>query len=86
MIVRKAEVVPFECVVRGYLSGSAWQEYRAPARFAASQLPAGPGRERTDRRRSSPRPPRPSRAMMRMSRSPRWPRRSAGSSPRRCKR
>ena len=29
MIVRKAEVVPFECVVRGYLSGSGWREYRA---------------------------------------------------------
>ena len=29
MIVRKAEVVPFECVVRGYLSGSGWKEYRA---------------------------------------------------------
>jgi phosphoribosylaminoimidazole-succinocarboxamide synthase len=28
MIVRKAEVVPFECVVRGYLSGSAWKEYK----------------------------------------------------------
>jgi phosphoribosylaminoimidazole-succinocarboxamide synthase len=29
MVVRKARVVPFECVVRGYLSGSAWKEYRA---------------------------------------------------------
>src|SRR5262249_43251379 len=28
MLVRKANVVPFECVVRGYLSGSAWKEYR----------------------------------------------------------
>ena len=28
MLVRKAEVVPFECVVRGYLSGSGWKEYR----------------------------------------------------------
>jgi phosphoribosylaminoimidazole-succinocarboxamide synthase len=27
MIVRKADVVPFECVVRGYLSGSGWKEY-----------------------------------------------------------
>ena len=29
MLVRKARVVPFECVVRGYLSGSGWKEYRA---------------------------------------------------------
>ncbi|MDB5350018.1 MAG: purC [Planctomycetota bacterium] len=28
VIARKAEVVPFECVVRGYLSGSGWKEYR----------------------------------------------------------
>jgi phosphoribosylaminoimidazole-succinocarboxamide synthase len=28
MLVRKASVVPFECVVRGYLAGSGWQEYR----------------------------------------------------------
>src|SRR3954464_2019377 len=27
MIVHQAEVIPFECVVRGYLSGSAWREY-----------------------------------------------------------
>ena len=36
MLVRKARVVPFECVVRGYLSGSGWKEYRARARSAAS--------------------------------------------------
>ena len=29
MLVRRAPPVPFECVVRGYLSGSAWAEYRA---------------------------------------------------------
>src|SRR5438552_2635750 len=28
MLVRKTEVVPVECVVRGYLAGSAWKEYR----------------------------------------------------------
>lgn len=27
MLVRKCDVVPIECVVRGYLAGSAWQEY-----------------------------------------------------------
>src|SRR3954452_25049442 len=29
MLVRKTEVVPVECVVRGYLAGSGWKEYRA---------------------------------------------------------
>src|SRR3954447_7641652 len=29
MLVRKASVVPFECVVRGYLAGSGWKEYRS---------------------------------------------------------
>src|SRR5678816_752634 len=29
MIVRKAEVVPIECVVRGFLDGSGWKEYKA---------------------------------------------------------
>src|SRR5688500_15147629 len=28
MVVRKTEVVPIECVVRGYLAGSGWKEYR----------------------------------------------------------
>jgi phosphoribosylaminoimidazole-succinocarboxamide synthase len=32
MLVRKAEVVPIECVVRGYLTGSGWKEYQATAR------------------------------------------------------
>jgi phosphoribosylaminoimidazole-succinocarboxamide synthase len=33
--------VPFECVVRGYLSGSAWVEYRASGTLAGEALPAG---------------------------------------------
>jgi phosphoribosylaminoimidazole-succinocarboxamide synthase len=41
MIVRKANVVPFECVVRGYLSGSAWREYRAAGTVCGQKLPAG---------------------------------------------
>ena len=41
MIVRKYEVVPFECVVRGYLSGSAWREYRASGTVCGSPLPRG---------------------------------------------
>ncbi len=41
MIVRRAEVVPVECVVRGYLYGSAWREYRAGGGPATEHLPAG---------------------------------------------
>ena len=61
MIVRKAEVVPFECVVRGYLSGSAWQEYRDRGDGLRRAAAARVGRERRDRPASSPprRRPRP---------------------------
>jgi phosphoribosylaminoimidazole-succinocarboxamide synthase len=41
MLVRKADVVPFECVVRGYLSGSAWKEYRSTGTVCGLALPAG---------------------------------------------
>lgn len=41
MVVKKARVVPFECVVRGYLSGSAWKEYRASGTVCGITLPPG---------------------------------------------
>lgn len=41
MLVRRAEMLPIECIVRGYLSGSAWKEYRAAGTMHASPLPAG---------------------------------------------
>jgi phosphoribosylaminoimidazole-succinocarboxamide synthase len=41
MIVRKAEVIPFECVVRGYLSGSGWREYRTSGTVCGEKLPEG---------------------------------------------
>jgi phosphoribosylaminoimidazole-succinocarboxamide synthase len=41
MLVRKARVVPFECVVRGYLSGSAWKEYRSSGTVCGQALPPG---------------------------------------------
>lgn len=40
MLVRRAEPVSFECVVRGYLSGSAWAEYRSTGTLAGEPLPA----------------------------------------------
>jgi len=41
MLVRRTDPVPFECVVRGYLSGSAWAEYRQSGTLAGEPLPAG---------------------------------------------
>ena len=41
MLVRRTVPVPFECVVRGYLSGSAWAEYRARGTLAGEALPGG---------------------------------------------
>jgi phosphoribosylaminoimidazole-succinocarboxamide synthase len=41
MIVRKAEVIPVECVVRGYLYGSSWREYRDGGGPTTEHLPAG---------------------------------------------
>jgi phosphoribosylaminoimidazole-succinocarboxamide synthase len=41
MLVRRAEVVPFECVVRGYLAGSGWKEYQQTSVICGHQLPAG---------------------------------------------
>ena len=41
MLVRKARVIPFECVVRGYLSGSGWKEYRESGSVCGIRLPKG---------------------------------------------
>ena len=41
MLVRKTEVVPVECVVRGYLTGSGWKEYCENGQVCGVQLPAG---------------------------------------------
>ena len=39
MVVRKAEVIPFECVVRGYLEGSGWKDYQATGQVCGIDLP-----------------------------------------------
>jgi phosphoribosylaminoimidazole-succinocarboxamide synthase len=41
MLCRRTEVFPVECVVRGYLSGSAWKEYREKGTLAGEHLAAG---------------------------------------------
>jgi len=41
MIVRKAQRIDFECVVRGYLAGSAWKEYQESKTLAGESMPPG---------------------------------------------
>ena len=41
MLCRRTTVFPIECVIRGYLSGSAWKEYAAHGTLAGEKLPAG---------------------------------------------
>jgi phosphoribosylaminoimidazole-succinocarboxamide synthase len=41
MLCRRTNVFPIECVIRGYLSGSAWKEYAAQGTLAGEKLPAG---------------------------------------------
>lgn len=41
MLVRRAQMFPVECVVRGYLSGSGWKDYQATGEVCGIALPAG---------------------------------------------
>jgi len=41
MLVRRAEPLPIECVVRGYLAGSGWKEYRETGKVCGIELPTG---------------------------------------------
>ena len=41
MLVKRTEVFPVECVVRGYLSGSGWKDYQRTGQVCGHQLPAG---------------------------------------------
>lgn len=41
MLVKRAEMVPIECVARGYLAGSGWKEYRAGGTVCGIPLPKG---------------------------------------------
>src|SRR5215467_4118439 len=41
MLVQRAEMFPVECVVRGYLSGSGWKEYKASGSVCGIKLPSG---------------------------------------------
>jgi phosphoribosylaminoimidazole-succinocarboxamide synthase len=41
MVVRKLEMLPVECVVRGYITGSGWKDYQANGRVSGVDLPPG---------------------------------------------
>jgi phosphoribosylaminoimidazole-succinocarboxamide synthase len=41
MLVKKAEVLPIECIVRGYISGSAWKSYKKDQTVCGMKLPSG---------------------------------------------
>ena len=41
MVVRKTQPLPIECVVRGYVSGSAWKDYRVTGKICGIPLPTG---------------------------------------------
>jgi phosphoribosylaminoimidazole-succinocarboxamide synthase len=41
MLTRKAEMLPVECIVRGYITGSAWKEYRSAGTMHGTPLPEG---------------------------------------------
>ena len=41
LLVRRAEMLPIECIVRGYITGSAWKEYRTHGTMHDEPLPAG---------------------------------------------
>jgi len=41
MLVRRAQMFPVECVVRGYISGSAWKEYKTTGKVCGIDLPTG---------------------------------------------
>lgn len=41
MLCRRAEMLPIECIVRGYLTGSAWKEYQASGTMHGTSLPEG---------------------------------------------
>ncbi len=41
MLVKKTRVIPIECVVRGYLAGSGWKEYKASGKICGVRIPEG---------------------------------------------
>jgi len=66
MIVRKTQPLPIECVVRGYLSGSGWKDYRATGGICGIELPSACANRTSSLRQFSLPQPRPPPATMRI--------------------
>ena len=81
MLCRRTKVFPIECVIRGYLSGSAWKEYAASGTLAGEKLAPASSKAQNSSPRSSARRPRPRPGMTRTSRSRACARSSATRSP-----
>ena len=70
MVVKKLEMLPVECVVRGYITGSGWKDYQQTGAVSGIELPDGPARVRPAARAAvHARPPRPRSATTRRSTS-----------------
>src|SRR5689334_5056766 len=41
LVVRRLKMLPVECVVRGYITGSGWKDYQATGRVSGIELPSG---------------------------------------------
>jgi len=41
MLVKKADIIPIECIVRGYISGTGWNDYKRTGKISGIELPAG---------------------------------------------
>jgi len=41
MLVKKAQVIPIECIIRGYISGSGWNDYKKSGEICGIKLPSG---------------------------------------------
>ena len=72
MLVRKTRVVPIECVVRGYLAGSGWAEYRKTPASAESGSPPAWSNANNWPSPSSRRPPKKKAATTSTSASLKW--------------
>src|SRR5262249_54061681 len=68
MLCRRTTVFPVECVIRGYVSGSAWKEYAASGTLAGEKLASGLTEAQSWSQLSSARRPRPRQDTTRTSR------------------
>ena len=69
LVVRKLKMLPVECVVRGYITGSGWKDYQATGAVSGIELPQGCASPSSCPSRSSHRAPRPRSATTRRSTS-----------------